>query len=48
MEGNAGKGQMLRLLFWETTIKCNLTCAHCRRVETNEAVAGDMSTDEGH
>ena len=24
----------LRLLFWESTIRCNLTCAHCRRLET--------------
>lgn len=48
MESGAGKkGQMLRLLFWETTIKCNLTCAHCRRVETNEAVESDMSTEDG-
>ena len=34
----------LRLLFWESTIKCNLTCAHCRRVEDNEAVDADLST----
>jgi len=34
----------LRLLFWETTIKCNLSCAHCRRVELNEAAGKDLST----
>ena len=34
----------LRLLFWETTIKCNLACAHCRRVEGDEAADKDLST----
>jgi len=34
----------LRLLFWETTIRCNLSCVHCRRVELDEAVAQDLST----
>ena len=38
------KQQLLRLLFWESTIKCNLSCAHCRRLEDNEAVDTDMST----
>jgi radical SAM protein with 4Fe4S-binding SPASM domain len=36
--------QILRLLFWETTIKCNLNCAHCRRLETDEAAFKDLST----
>jgi AdoMet-dependent heme synthase len=36
--------RMLRLLFWESTIKCNLTCAHCRRLESNEAQPSDLST----
>jgi MoaA/NifB/PqqE/SkfB family radical SAM enzyme len=36
--------QILRLLFWETTIKCNLTCAHCRRLESDEAAFKDLST----
>jgi len=35
---------MLRLLFWESTIQCNLTCAHCRRLESNEAQDSDMTT----
>ena len=38
--------QILRLLFWETTIKCNLTCTHCRRLETNEAAITDLSTNQ--
>ena len=36
--------QMLRLLFWESTIRCNLSCAHCRRLEANDAVESDLST----
>lgn len=36
--------QMLRLLFWESTIRCNLTCAHCRRVELDQTAHRDLST----
>ncbi|MHC4566997.1 MAG: radical SAM protein, partial [Planctomycetota bacterium] len=39
--------QILRLLFWESTIKCNLTCAHCRRIESDEQAHTDMSTAQG-
>lgn len=39
--------RILRLLFWETTIKCNLNCAHCRRLESDEAVVNDLSTAQG-
>jgi MoaA/NifB/PqqE/SkfB family radical SAM enzyme len=39
--------QMLRLLFWETTIKCNLSCAHCRRLESDETAIRDLSTAQG-
>ncbi|MHC5199761.1 MAG: radical SAM protein, partial [Planctomycetota bacterium] len=38
-------GRILRLLFWESTIRCNLTCAHCRRVEGDETATLDMTTD---
>ena len=38
--------QMLRLLFWESTIRCNLACAHCRRVESGETAHKDMSTEQ--
>ena len=31
-------------MFWETTINCNLNCAHCRRTETNEQAETDLST----
>jgi radical SAM protein with 4Fe4S-binding SPASM domain len=37
----------LRLLFWESTARCNLACAHCRRLEVAEAAArDDLTTDE--
>ncbi len=38
--------QILRLLFWEATIKCNLSCVHCRRLESDEAVVTDLSTSQ--
>lgn len=44
MKKSLGSNQILRLLFWETTIKCNLTCAHCRRLESDEAAFKDLST----
>lgn len=34
----------LRMLFWESTIRCNLACAHCRRLESNETSNADLST----
>jgi len=36
--------RLLRLLFWETTTRCNLSCAHCRRLETNDSAGNDIST----
>ena len=36
--------RVLRMLFWETTIRCNLACVHCRRLESNEAGVADLST----
>ena len=44
MKDALDSNQVLRLLFWETTIKCNLTCAHCRRLESDEAAFKDLST----
>jgi len=40
------QNQILRLLFWESTIRCNLSCAHCRRLESDEAVDKDLSTGQ--
>jgi AdoMet-dependent heme synthase len=33
-------------LFWETTIKCNLACAHCRRLESDEAAVRDLTSSQ--
>jgi AdoMet-dependent heme synthase len=37
----------LRLLFWETTVGCNLECIHCRRLEvSNELSQRDLTTEQ--
>src|SRR5689334_3767213 len=37
----------LRLLFWETTVGCNLACVHCRRLDVaREACRHDLGTDD--
>ncbi|AQT67738.1 Antilisterial bacteriocin subtilosin biosynthesis protein AlbA [Anaerohalosphaera lusitana] len=46
MPSNGKNKRTLRLLFWESTIKCNLTCSHCRRVEGDEQVGTDMTTGQ--
>lgn len=46
MTGVDKNKQLLQLLFWESTIKCNLTCAHCRRLESDETAANDLSTEQ--
>jgi radical SAM protein with 4Fe4S-binding SPASM domain len=46
MAENTSTNQLLRLLFWESTIKCNLSCAHCRRLEDNQAANADLSTSQ--
>ncbi|MBE0534728.1 MAG: radical SAM protein [Phycisphaerae bacterium] len=38
--------QMLRLLFWESTIRCNLSCAHCRRIDGDETACKDLTTEQ--
>jgi radical SAM protein with 4Fe4S-binding SPASM domain len=43
---SGGAERVLRLLFWESTIRCNLACAHCRRLESDEAADKDLSTGE--
>lgn len=44
MTESAGPKQLLRLLFWESTIKCNLACAHCRRIDSDNTAYKDIST----
>ncbi len=46
MKDTSQTQQMLRLLFWESTIRCNLTCAHCRRVESDQTAHKDLSTSQ--
>lgn len=46
MKDHSKPNQVLRLLFWESTIKCNLTCAHCRRIESDEQADRDFSTEQ--
>jgi radical SAM protein with 4Fe4S-binding SPASM domain len=35
-----------RLVFWETTKKCNLNCQHCRAVPESELAKGELTTEE--
>jgi len=41
-----GKQFPLRLVFWETTKRCNLGCIHCRASATPEAPPEELTTDE--
>jgi radical SAM protein with 4Fe4S-binding SPASM domain len=43
---NAGADRPLRLLFWESTSRCNLACRHCRRLDADAPSADDLTTDE--
>lgn len=36
----------LRLVFWELTTRCNLSCRHCRAEATSTAPSGELSTAE--
>ena len=36
----------LRLLFWESTARCNLACRHCRRLDMDDAEGGVLTTAE--
>lgn len=35
----------LRIVFWETTVRCNLSCSHCRRLSVQPT--DELSRDEG-
>ncbi len=42
-----GQAPTLRLLFWESTRRCNLRCAHCRRTEANAPTdREELSTEQ--
>ena len=36
----------LRLVFWELTARCNLTCKHCRAEAQDHFTAGELKTEE--
>jgi len=36
----------LRLVFWETTARCNLQCVHCRRMDEGGDASGDLTGGE--
>jgi heme b synthase len=44
--GSAATGNELRLVFWELTARCNLTCKHCRAEAQDHFVQGELSTEE--
>jgi heme b synthase len=47
MNQKLSKRHQLRLVFWETTIGCNLECIHCRRLKTSETLAeNDLTTSQ--
>lgn len=37
---------ILRLVFWELTARCNLQCVHCRAEAQDAFVAGELTTEE--
>lgn len=48
--GHNGKpaANVLRLVFWETTVACNLECTHCRRLEVAKELArSDLTHEDG-
>lgn len=44
--GRKHSTQLLRLLFWESTIRCNLSCAHCRRIDDEDTACHDLTTEQ--
>lgn len=44
--GSTTAADELRLVFWELTARCNLTCKHCRAEAQNHAVKGELTTTE--
>ena len=45
--GNSGDGPQLRLVAWETTRNCNLSCQHCRASATMGPYSGELDTEAG-
>lgn len=40
------KHPQIRLVAWETTRRCNLSCKHCRATSENHEYSGELSTQE--
>jgi AdoMet-dependent heme synthase len=45
--GKSGTGPQLRLVAWETTRNCNLSCQHCRASATMGPYSGELDTEAG-
>ena len=44
---SAAPAPPLRLVFWESTVGCNLACIHCRRLEVSRELSRyDLNTEE--
>ncbi len=44
--GGEKKNAMIRLVAWETTRSCNLSCVHCRAAANNGPYEGELNTEE--
>lgn len=44
--GAGAAGDELRLVFWELTARCNLSCRHCRAEALDHFAKGELSTGE--
>ncbi|MBI5725851.1 MAG: radical SAM protein [Planctomycetes bacterium] len=44
--GSPASAGPLRMLFWESTSRCNLRCIHCRRLDDEAAAPADLTTGE--
>ncbi len=43
-----GNAHTLRLVAWETTRNCNLSCVHCRAAATHGPYSGELDTADAH
>ncbi|KPK82919.1 MAG: hypothetical protein AMJ81_08920 [Phycisphaerae bacterium SM23_33] len=45
-ENRHGDSHRLRLLFWESTGRCNLSCVHCRRLHPDHDPGDELTTEQ--
>ena len=43
---NEGEGPMPRLIAWEVTRSCNLSCIHCRAASVDKPYPNEFTTEE--